>query len=169
MSWGVNGMAEETGSFDSSKMAEQAAELFAKLIQETMTNCFGWFQNSRSVRSGTNLNSWLLSRATERMSAASIFINKLSRAADLQEVVKIQCEFVQTQMTMLNSRTKEIGDAVAVATNLAGAFVSILNWQKVLEDLARNSPTYRQTGGNERIRIWSAVAGQERHTTGERK
>jgi hypothetical protein len=158
-------MAEETGSFDSSRTAEPAAEL-TKRIQEMMAIYFGWFQNSTSAWGRTNLKSRLLSRATEHVSAASTFVSKLSQAADLQEVVKIQLEFVQMRMTMLNERTKEIGDAVAGATNLVGAFTSLLNWQKVLEDLASSSPTYRQTGGNERMRTWSAAATQNGPTRG---
>jgi Phasin protein len=158
-------MAEETGSFDSSRTAEPAAEL-TKRIQEMMAIYFGWFQNSKSAWGRTNLKSRLLSHATDHVSAASTFVSKLSKAADLQEVVKIQLEFVQTRMTMFNERTKEIGDAVAAATNRLGAFTSLLNWQKVLEDLASSSPTYRQTGGNERKRTWSAAATQNGPTRG---
>jgi hypothetical protein len=152
---GVTDMAEETGSFDSSK---QTAEQITKRIQEMMASYFGWLQKSRW---GTaDLNTRLLTCATEQISAASTFVNKLSQAADLQDVVKLQIEFVQMQMTMFTERTKEIGNAVAAATNLLDAFVSILHWRQVLEDLARNSPRYRQTGGNERTRTWSAVPTQ---------
>jgi hypothetical protein len=135
---------------------------------------FGWFQNSTSAwgrmktsaRGRTNLKSSLLSHATEHVSAASTFVSKLSKAADLHEVVKIHLEFVQMRMTMFHERTKEIGDGVAAATNLLGTFTSLLNWQNVLEDLASSSPAYRQTGGNERMRTWSAVATQNGPTRG---
>lgn len=162
-------MAEETGSFDSARMAEQVAEQVTKRIQEMMANYSGSFQNSPSARGSTNLHSRLLNRASEHMGAASLYVNRLSQATDLQEVVKIHSEFAHMQMKMFHERTKEIGDAVAAATNLVGAVVSLLNWHQVLKDLGRNSPIYKQTGGNEQMRTWSAVPSQERHTTWERE
>jgi hypothetical protein len=158
-------MAEEKReSIDSS--AEQTAE-FAKQIQQMMTNYFALFQNSAPASRVMNLNSRLLTYPTQRVNAASSFLSKLSQAADLQEVVKTHMEHAHMRMLMFHDLTKEIGDAVAASTNLLGAFASLLNWQKVLGDLARNSPTYRQTGGNERMRIWSAVPTQERQRTGD--
>ena len=166
-------MAEETGSFDSSRTADPAADL-SKRIHEMMAIYFGWFQTSTSAggrmktsaRGRTNMKSRLLSHATEHVSAASTFVSKLSKAADFHEVVKIHLEFVHMRMTMFHERTKEIGDGVAAATNLLGTFTSLLNWQKVLEHLASSSPAYRQTGGNERKRTWSAVATQNGPTRG---
>jgi hypothetical protein len=161
-------MADETRSFDSSGAADQAAEL-GKRVQEMMANYFDWLQHATSAGGSTNLNSRLLNYATEHVNAASTLISKLSRAADLQEVVKIQMEFVQTQMTMFNTRTKKIDDAVAAAGNLVGSFVSLLSWQKVLQDLARNSPKYTQTSGDDRMRTWSAVPPHEGHPPRERR
>jgi hypothetical protein len=41
-----------------------------------------------------------------------------------------------------------------------GDFLSL--WQHTLEDLARKSPVYKQTGGDEHIRTWSADPLQQR-------
>jgi hypothetical protein len=152
-------MVKETrDSFDFA--AGQTAE-FAKQIQQMMAIYFSWFQNTTSVWKSMNPDSRLFTHANKRVGAASIYLSKLSRATDLQEIAKIQMEYMQMRMLMFNDLTKEAGDAVSVASNLLGGFISLLNWQKILEDLARNSPTYRQTGGSERVRTWSAVSTQE--------
>jgi hypothetical protein len=149
---GVNEMAKETGPFQASTgMAEEIIEQITKQIQETMVNYFGWLQNNMSA------STWGMSYATENVIAAFTFVRKLSQAKDLQDVVTIQTEFVQMQVDMFNERAKELSDAIAAARNVVAAFVSLLHYRKLLDEMARNSPTYRQTGGEGRNRNWSAV------------
>ena len=69
---------------------------------------------------------------------------------------------MQMQINMFDERAKELSDGVAAASNLVGAFFSLLRWREVLHDMARNSPTYIETGGEGTKRNWSAVPLAER-------
>jgi hypothetical protein len=71
---------------------------------------------SASPWGSTDLNRKLLSYATENVTAAFTFVQKLSQAKNLQDVVEIQTEFVQMQMNSFNKRAKELGDSIAAST-----------------------------------------------------
>jgi hypothetical protein len=116
---GVNNMAKDPEPFQSlTGMAQQTAEQIAKQTQGAMENYFSWLQNTMSASpwGSTDLNKKLLSYATENVTAAVTFVQKLSQAKDFQEVVKIQTEFVQMQIETFNRRAKELGAAVAALT-----------------------------------------------------
>jgi hypothetical protein len=78
-----------------------------KHAMETYVN---WLQNAMSATPWTNtgLNRKLLSYATENVTAAVGLVEKLSHAKNLEEVVKIQTEFVSKQLGSLNEQTKTI-------------------------------------------------------------
>jgi len=97
---------------DSAAAAEQTAEQFTKQAQGTMENYFGWLQKSMSTLpwSNTNLNRILLSNATQNVTATFAFVQKLSQAKNFQDVVKIQTEFMKTQMNSFNEQAKIIGE-----------------------------------------------------------
>jgi hypothetical protein len=99
--------------------AAQTAEQMTKQTQVAMENYFGWFQNAMSAIpwSNTNLNRILLNNATKNVSATFAFVQKLSQAKDFQDVVKIQTEFMQTQMNSFNEQAKIIGE---IYTKAAG-------------------------------------------------
>jgi hypothetical protein len=65
---------------------------------------------SASPWSNTELNKKLLSYATENVSAAFGFVQKLSQAKNLEDVVKIQTEFMTAQMNSFNEQAKNIGE-----------------------------------------------------------
>jgi Phasin protein len=69
-----------------------------------------WLQNAMSASPWTNadLNKKLLGYATENVTAAVGLVEKLSHAKNLEEVVKIQTEFVSKQLGYLNEQTKTI-------------------------------------------------------------
>ncbi len=55
--------------------------------------------------------------ATENTTAAFAFLNKLNQAKNVEDVVKIQTEFVETQLKVFfNERLKEFTDAAVAAT-----------------------------------------------------
>jgi hypothetical protein len=66
--------------------------------------------------SNTNLNRVLLSNATQNVTATFAFVQKLSQAKNFQDVVKIQTEFMETQMNSFNEQAKIIGE---IYTNVA--------------------------------------------------
>jgi len=70
---------------------------------------------SLDVWSSVDLNKRLLSYATENVTAAVGLVEKLSHAKNLEDVVKIQTEFVSTQLGSLNEQTKTIMEICAKA------------------------------------------------------
>jgi hypothetical protein len=78
--------------------------------RHAMETYFNWLQNTMSASPWTNvdLNQKLLSYATENVTAAVGLVEKLSRAKNLEDVVKIQTEFVSKQLGSLNEQTKTV-------------------------------------------------------------
>jgi len=97
--------------------AAQTAERMTKQTQGAMENYFGWLQTTMSALpwSNTNLNRILLSNATQNVTATFAFMHKLSQAKSFQEVVKIQTEFMETQMNSFNEQAKVLGEIYARA------------------------------------------------------
>jgi hypothetical protein len=93
-------------------MAKQTADQITGQTQEATENYFRWFQTTMSASpwSNTELNKKLLSYATENVSAAFGFVQKLSQAKNLEDVVKIQTEFMTAQMNSFNEQAKNIGE-----------------------------------------------------------
>ena len=80
-------MAKDPKPFQSlTGMPEQTAEQITKQTQGAMENYFSWLQNamSSSPWGSTDLNKKLLNYATENVTAAVTFVQKLSQAKDLQ-------------------------------------------------------------------------------------
>jgi hypothetical protein len=51
-----------------------------------------------------------LSHATQNVTATFAFVQKLSQAKNFQDVVKIQTEFMETQMNSFNEQAKILGE-----------------------------------------------------------
>jgi hypothetical protein len=108
-----------------------------------------------------NLSPWgSMHHATKHVAAAFRHAQSLSQATDLHDRLRIHAEHVKTHIDLFNERAKELSDAVAVASNFIGTVVSQVHWHKHLSDMARNSPTYKETGGKGRKRNWSAARTQ---------
>src|SRR5215472_6368980 len=93
-------------------MAKQTAEQITGRTQEATENYFKWLQTTMSASpwGNTDLNKKLLSYATENVSAAFGFVQRLSQAKNLEDVVKIQTEFMTAQMNSFNEQAKNIGE-----------------------------------------------------------
>jgi hypothetical protein len=78
--------------------------------RHAMETYVNWLQNAMAVSPWTNvpLNKKLLSYATDNVTAAVGLVEKLSHAKNLEDVVKIQTEFVSKQLGSLNEQTKTI-------------------------------------------------------------
>jgi hypothetical protein len=76
-----------------------------------------WLQNAMSASPWSNvgLNKKLLSYATDNVTAAVGLVEKLSHTKNLEDVVKIQTEFVSKQLGSLNEQTKTIMEICAKA------------------------------------------------------
>jgi hypothetical protein len=102
--------------FESLTGIEQEVQ-FAERTRHAMEDYFGWLQSTMSSLpwSNTNLNRILLSNATQNVTATFAFMHKLSQAKSFQEVVKIQTEFMQTQMNSFNEQAKVLGEVYTKA------------------------------------------------------
>jgi hypothetical protein len=99
---------------------------------------------------------WGLTQAADCATAASTYLQNLSQAKDLQERALAHSKFVKMQIEKYDERAKGLSDALAAANNFVGCFVQLIQHYKQLDELARNSPTDRETGGNGRKRRSSA-------------
>jgi len=121
-------MAKDKGPFEGlTATAAQTAEQMTKQTQGAMENYFGWLQTTMSAFpwSNTNLNRVLLSNATKNVTATFAFVQKLSQAKNFQDVVKIQTEFMETQMNSFNEQAKILGE---IYTNAAQDAMKIPSW-----------------------------------------
>jgi hypothetical protein len=99
-------------------MANEKDPLEAFTAMAALTaDYFGWLQTTMSTFpwSNTNLNRILLSNATQNLTATFVFAQKLSQAKNFQEVVKIQIEFMETQMNSFNEQAKTLGEIYSKA------------------------------------------------------
>ena len=76
--------------------------------KHAMETYFSWLQNAMSASPWSNLdlNKKLLSYATENVTAAVALVQKLSQAKDVEQVLKIQTEFMSKQLASFNEQTK---------------------------------------------------------------
>jgi hypothetical protein len=88
--------------------------------RHAMESYFNWLQNAMSASWGNvELNKKLLSLATENVTASVGLVQKLSQAKNVEDVVKIQTEFVSKQLGSLNEQTKTIMEICAKAAQAA--------------------------------------------------
>jgi hypothetical protein len=78
-----------------------------------MENYFGWLQKTMSASPWGNadLNKKLLQCTTQNISAGFEFMQKLSQAKNLQDVVRLQTEFAQMQFGSCNEWAKNLSAA----------------------------------------------------------
>jgi hypothetical protein len=91
-------------------IAQQTVQQITEQTKSAMENYISWFQNAVSAFpwSNADLNKKLLSHATDNVIAAVDLVQKLSQAKTLEDVVKIQTEFMSQQMNSFNEQTKTI-------------------------------------------------------------
>ena len=77
--------------------------------RHAMENYFNWLHNAILASPwSNNLNKKLLSYATENVTSAVALVQKLSQAKDVEQVGKIQTEFMSQQLNAFNEQTKTI-------------------------------------------------------------
>ena len=107
-------------------LAKQTAEQITGRTQDAMTNYFTWLQNAISTAPwgyNMDMNKKLISYATETITAPFSLMQKHSQAKNLEDVVRIQTEFVKTQTDFFNQHAKELGEIYAkVATAATKTF-----------------------------------------------
>ena len=78
--------------------------------KHVMESYVSWFQNTMSASpwSDTDLDKKLLNYTTQNVTAAVDLVQKLGQAKDVQEVVKLQTEFMSQQLNSFGGQTKTI-------------------------------------------------------------
>jgi hypothetical protein len=77
-------------------------------IKHAMDDYLTWLQNAMSTSpwSSVDFNKKIMSYATENVTAAVELVQKLSQAKDVEQVVKIQTDFMSQQLNSFNEQTK---------------------------------------------------------------
>ena len=107
---------------DAFQSARQAADRVTEGTQETITNYFAWLHSAMQTSpwGNTELNKKLMNYATETFAAPLSFVQQLSQARNLLDVVTIQTEFVRAQVDSFNKHAKELAEIYTkVATSAA--------------------------------------------------
>ena len=92
-----------------------------KQARGAMENYLDFFQKNMSASpwACTELTKKVADYAQQNIGTAFGFAQKLTQAKDLQDLVRIQTEFLQTQMKSLIEQAKDLSEAATKAT--AGA------------------------------------------------
>jgi phasin len=88
-----------------------------KQARGAMENYLDFFQKNMSASplAGTELNLKLMDYAQQNVGAAIGFAQNLIQAKDLQDLVRIQTEFLQTQMKSLTEQAKDLSETATKA------------------------------------------------------
>ena len=116
-------MAKDTKpSEDLSTMASQTM----KQATGAMENYLNFFQKNMSASpwAGTELNKKIADYAQQNVTTAFGFAQQLTQAKDLQDAVRIQTEFLQTQMKSLTEQAKDLSETATKAATDAFKGVS---------------------------------------------
>ena len=104
-------MDKKTSGQDPSAMMAQGVEQ----ARGAMQNYLRFFEKSMSASSwaSTDLNKKLTDYAQQNVDTAFGFAQKLTQAKDLQDMVRIQTEFFQTQLKSLTEQAKDLSETAA--------------------------------------------------------
>ena len=88
-----------------------------KQARGAMENYLEFFQKSMSASpwAGTELSKKMTDYAQQNVATAFGFAQKLTQAKDLQDLVRIQTEFLQTQMKSLTEQAKDLSETATKA------------------------------------------------------
>ena len=107
-------MATDKGPNEhSSAYAEQAARQTIDVVHGTLATYFGWLRKMQSASpwGDSPVNKALLTYVEQNIDAAFTFAQQLSQAKNVQDVTKIQTEFMQTQFNTFSEQMKDLGAA----------------------------------------------------------
>ncbi|MEX0589645.1 MAG: phasin family protein [Xanthobacteraceae bacterium] len=104
-------------------LAEQSIETARKAFQGYLNateKAFGTFESSAgATQPARDLGRKAMGFAQENVIDSFAFIDKLMRARDVEEVVRLQTEFARAQAMKLADQTKALGEAAAKSMQAA--------------------------------------------------
>ena len=108
---------------------------------------------------GMSAAPWVVSRLTEHVADAFLFMTRVSQARDLHDVLTAQSAFVQKKMDMFAGGAKALSDVVAMPGTVVGGYTARAQWRKRAEDIGRNWPNYAAKSNMRKgvIRDWEAA------------
>jgi phasin len=103
---------------DMRKFAEQSMEQARQAFDRFITAAHGAVADfegrAQAARSGAmDVGGRAMNFAERNMAASFEFAQKLVKARDVEEVIRLQTEYVKAQVQALNEQTKELADAAA--------------------------------------------------------
>jgi len=101
--------------------AMQAVQQTVQQMQGAVDNYFNFIRQTMwsYPLGGTEFGEKLKSYSEKNIATANEYVRKLSEAKDLQEVIRIQTEFMQTQFNAFGEQTKSLGEAFTKAATEA--------------------------------------------------
>ena len=107
-------MAKDTVGFEAmNKNVERAAEQSVAQARGALDQYFDLMQKAVSSfpSGGTEFGEKLKSYTEENISSAQEFVDKLSRSKDFQDALRIQTEYMQTQLNAFGKQTMSLSEA----------------------------------------------------------
>lgn len=101
------------------EQARQAFDRFISAAHEAVSDFEGRAQAARS--GALDVGGRAMSYAERNMAASFDFAQKLVRAKDVDEVIRLQTEYLKAQVQALNEQTKELAEAAAKVAKEATA------------------------------------------------
>jgi hypothetical protein len=98
---------------DLNSQAKQAVDQTKEQVLGAVDSCFDFLKKTISSypSGGTEFGEKLKSYAEKNLAATHEFVKQLSQTKDFQDAVRIQTEFMQTQMHAFGEQTKGLGEA----------------------------------------------------------
>ena len=92
---------------------KQAVEQTMRQAQGAMDNYFGLLQQTMSATpwGKTDFGEKLKSFTEQNIATAQQHVQKLSQARNFQDIIKIQTEYMQTQLSLFADQAKQLGEA----------------------------------------------------------
>jgi phasin family protein len=112
--------AQEASMAKNDKPTEDLSTVAGQTMKQArgaMENYLDFFQNNMSASpwAGVELNKKVADYAQQNIATAFGFAQKLTQAKDLQDLVRIQTEFLQTQMKSLTEQAKDLSETATKA------------------------------------------------------
>jgi phasin len=95
------------------EQARQAFEGFIGAAHQAVSTLEGQTETAR--QSAKDVTAKAMTFAQRNVASSFEFMQKLVQAKDFQEVLKLQTDYVKTQMQVLTEQAKELGESTAKA------------------------------------------------------
>jgi len=95
------------------EQARQAFDGFISAAHQAVSTLEGQSETAR--QSAKDVTAKAMTFAQKNVASSFEFMQKLVQAKDFQEVLKLQTDYVKTQMQVLTEQAKELGESTAKA------------------------------------------------------